>query len=148
MARVKGGKISAKRRRNILSQVKGYRFARSKKERAAKEAIFHAGKYAFAHRRDKKNDFKRLWNVRINAGLQGLVKQVSEGKRALRGLFFRFGGQQCGWYFYSALFAKLNEACERNCRDNEGCFFPLAHVDLPWCVFCLEPRMGKKVTTG
>ena len=29
----------------------------------------HAGKYAFAHRRDKKNDFRRLWNVRINAGL-------------------------------------------------------------------------------
>lgn len=69
MARVKGGKISAKRRRNTLKQVKGYRFARSKKERAAKEAIFHAGKYAFAHRRDKKNDFRRLWNVRINAAL-------------------------------------------------------------------------------
>ena len=72
MARVKGGKISAKRRRNVLKQVKGYRFARSKKERAAKEAIFHSGKYAFAHRRDKKNDFKRLWHVRINAGLQTL----------------------------------------------------------------------------
>ena len=69
MARVKGGKISAKRRRNVLKQVKGYRFARSKKERAAREAIVHAGKYAFAHRRDKKNDFRRLWNVRINAGL-------------------------------------------------------------------------------
>lgn len=69
MARVKGGKISAKRRRNVLAQVKGYRFGRSKKERMAKEAIFHAGKYAFAHRRDKKNDFRRLWNVRINAGL-------------------------------------------------------------------------------
>ncbi|MDP4020652.1 MAG: 50S ribosomal protein L20 [Candidatus Adlerbacteria bacterium] len=77
MARVKGGKISAKRRRNILSQVKGYRFARSKKERAAKEAIFHAGKYAFAHRRDKKNDFKRLWNVRINAGLDVLGGTLS-----------------------------------------------------------------------
>lgn len=69
MARVKGGKTSLKRRRNVLKMVKGYRFARSKKERAAKEAIFHAGKYAFAHRRDKKNDFKRVWNVRINAGL-------------------------------------------------------------------------------
>lgn len=77
MARVKGGKISAKRRRNVLKQVKGYRFARSKKERAAKEAIFHAGKYAFAHRRDKKNDFKRLWNVRINAGLDTLGSTLS-----------------------------------------------------------------------
>lgn len=48
---------------------KGYRFGRSKKERAAREAIVHAGKYAFAHRRDKKNDFRKLWNVRIGAGL-------------------------------------------------------------------------------
>lgn len=71
MARVKGGKHSIKRRRKTLSMTKGYRFSRSKKERAAKEAIFHAGKYAFAHRKDKKNDFRRLWNVRINAGLQG-----------------------------------------------------------------------------
>ena len=69
MARVKGGKISAKRRRNVLKQVKGYRFARSKKERAAKEAIFHAG--------NKKNDFKRLWNVRINAGLDTLGGALS-----------------------------------------------------------------------
>lgn len=69
MARVKGGKHSIKRRRKVLGMTKGYRFARSKKERAAREAIVHAGKYAFAHRRDKKNDFRRLWNVRINAGL-------------------------------------------------------------------------------
>ena len=60
--------------------VKGYRFARSKKERAAKEAIFHAGKYAFAHRRDKKNDFRRLWNVRINAGLDTLKVTGKNGK--------------------------------------------------------------------
>lgn len=76
MARVKGGVTSLKRRRNVLKMVKGYRFGRSKKERAAREAIFHAGKYAFAHRRDKKNDFRRLWNVRINAGLD----QIGDGK--------------------------------------------------------------------
>jgi large subunit ribosomal protein L20 len=69
MARVKGGTHSIKRRRKVLGMTKGYRFSRSKKERAAREAIVHAGKYAFAHRRDKKNDFRRLWNVRINAGL-------------------------------------------------------------------------------
>ena len=76
MARVKGGVHSAKRRRNILKTTKGYRHARSKKERAAREAMVHAGKYAFAHRRDKKNDFRMLWNVRINAGLDG----VGDGK--------------------------------------------------------------------
>jgi large subunit ribosomal protein L20 len=69
MARIKGGVTAAKRRRGILKMTKGYRFGRSTKVKQAKEAIFHAGKYAFAHRRDKKNDFRKLWNVRINAGL-------------------------------------------------------------------------------
>ncbi len=80
MARVKGGKTSNKRRKNILAQAKGYRFGRSTKKRMAKEAIFHAGKYAFAHRRDKKNDFRRLWNVRLNAGLRGISSDFSYSK--------------------------------------------------------------------
>lgn len=69
MTRVKKGVNALKHRRNVLKQVKGYRFSRSKKERAAMEAIFHAGSYAFAHRRDKKGDFRNLWNVRINGAL-------------------------------------------------------------------------------
>ncbi len=72
MARVKRGTTSLKRRRNILKQTKGYRFGRSKKERQAREAIAHAGTHAFAHRRDKKNDFRRLWNIRINAAVRAL----------------------------------------------------------------------------
>ena len=70
MPRVKRGTIGIKRRRNILRKVKGYRFGRSKKEGAAREALVHAGKYAFAHRRDKKNDFRRLWQVVIGAALK------------------------------------------------------------------------------
>ena len=62
--------MAQKRRRNILSQVKGYRFDRSKKKRAAREAIFHAQTHAFDHRKDKKGDFRRLWITRINAALQ------------------------------------------------------------------------------
>lgn len=64
--------MAQKRRRNILDQVKGYRLQRSKKKRVAKEAIYHAQLHAFAHRKDKKNDFRRLWTVRINAALQAL----------------------------------------------------------------------------
>ncbi len=81
MARVKKGVNALKTRRNILSQVKGYRFGRSKKERQAYEAISHAGAYAFAHRRDKKGDFRRLWNVRLNAALEknGLSYSVFMG---------------------------------------------------------------------
>src|SRR6187551_2727338 len=69
MARVKKGVNALKTRRNILKQVKGYRFGRGTKERQAYEAISHAGAYAFAHRRDKKGEARRLWNVRINAAL-------------------------------------------------------------------------------
>ena len=70
MTRVKRGTIANKRRKNILSQVKGYRFGRSTKEAQAKEAIAHAGTYAFAHRRDKKSDARKLWNVKINAAVR------------------------------------------------------------------------------
>ncbi|MES2007231.1 MAG: 50S ribosomal protein L20 [Patescibacteria group bacterium] len=80
MARVKGGKTSAKTRRNVLKMVKGYRFGRSTKEKQAREAIAHAGKHAFAHRRDKKNDYRRLWNVRINAGLDQVSQTLSYSK--------------------------------------------------------------------
>ena len=59
--------MKTKHRRNILAQTKGYRFDRSKKERVAKEAIKHAGIYAFLHRRAKKRDFRQLWTLRINA---------------------------------------------------------------------------------
>lgn len=70
MPRVKGGLISAKRRRNVLKRAKGYRHGRSTKERQAKESLVHAGKNAFAHRRDKKNDFRQLWIVRLNAAVR------------------------------------------------------------------------------
>lgn len=62
--------MAQKRRRKILSQVKGYRLGRSKKKRMAIEAIHHAHLHAFAHRKDKKNDFRRLWTTRLNAGLK------------------------------------------------------------------------------
>lgn len=70
MSRVKGGVIAAKRRRNVLKRAKGYAHARSKKERFAKEALVHAGKYQFADRRQKKNDFRQLWIVRLNAAVR------------------------------------------------------------------------------
>ncbi len=67
MPRVKRGVIGNKRRKNVLRAAKGYRFGRSTKEREARVALLHAGAHAFAHRRDKKNDFRRLWQIKINA---------------------------------------------------------------------------------
>ncbi|HEY4519845.1 MAG TPA: 50S ribosomal protein L20 [Candidatus Paceibacterota bacterium] len=70
MSRVKRGVMKNKRRKNILSQVKGYRFGRSKKERVAHEAIRHAGVHAFRHRKTKKREARRLWTLRINAAVR------------------------------------------------------------------------------
>ena len=67
MARVKRGTIANKRRRNVLKQVKGYRFGRSTKERMAHDAIFHAGTSAFRDRKRKKRLARQLWSIRINA---------------------------------------------------------------------------------
>src|SRR3989344_2392869 len=72
MARVKRGVQKTKRRKNVLAQTKGYRFARSKKERTAREAIFHAGSYAFRDRKAKKREFRNLWTLRINAAARPL----------------------------------------------------------------------------
>jgi len=70
MTRVKKGVNALKSRKNILAKVKGYRHGRGTKERQANEAIFHAGTYSFDHRKDKKGDFRRLWNVRMSALLK------------------------------------------------------------------------------
>lgn len=68
MTRVKKGVHALKRRRSVLKQTKGFRHGRSTKERQAKEALLHAGNYAFAHRKDKKSHNRKLWNIKINAG--------------------------------------------------------------------------------
>ncbi len=70
MARIKGGMTALKRKRNILARAKGYRSNRSTKIKFAHEALMRAGRYAFAHRRDKKTSFRQLWIVRLNAAVR------------------------------------------------------------------------------
>ncbi len=67
MVRIKRSVNSKKSRRKVLKQAKGYTGARSKRLRAAKEQVMHAGADAFTHRKDKKADFRKLWIARINA---------------------------------------------------------------------------------
>ncbi|MEK7634446.1 MAG: 50S ribosomal protein L20 [Patescibacteria group bacterium] len=75
MTRVKRGKIATKKRREILKHTKGFRWGRKSKERAAKEALLHAWSHAFRGRKEKKRDYRALWQVQINAGarLAGLT---------------------------------------------------------------------------
>ena len=84
MVRVKRGTTKLKRRKKILSQTKGYRFGRSTKKRQANEAIVHAGNYAFAHRKDKKSDRRRLWQIKINAAVRGFGLSYSVFINALK----------------------------------------------------------------
>lgn len=70
MARVKGGVMAHKRRTNILKRAAGWRYGRSTKIKQAHEGLMKAGRYAFAHRRDKKNDFRSLWIMRLNAAIR------------------------------------------------------------------------------
>ncbi|MFH1402151.1 MAG: 50S ribosomal protein L20 [Patescibacteria group bacterium] len=78
MTRVKRGTTSLKRRRKVLKLAKGYRYGLSTKERQAKMAVIHAAMHAFRHRRRKKGDFRRLWQVRISAVVQGLGLSYSK----------------------------------------------------------------------
>jgi len=70
MPRVKRGTSANKKREKLLKTTKGYRWGRKKKERAAKEAVLHAWSRAFQGRKEKKRVFRRLWTVKINAGVR------------------------------------------------------------------------------
>ncbi len=72
MTRVKRGKIAHKRRKHLLKYAKGFRWGRKTKYRAAKEAIYHAWEYAYRDRKVKKRDFRRLWQIQINAACREL----------------------------------------------------------------------------
>jgi len=67
MVRVKRGKIATKKREKLLRRVKGFYSGRNTKERAAKEALLHAGAHAFADRKKKKRVNRQVWQIKINA---------------------------------------------------------------------------------
>lgn len=69
MTRVKGGTTTSRRHKKILKEARGYRGARHKQYKRAKEAVLHAGQYAFAGRRLRRRDMRTLWIQRINAAL-------------------------------------------------------------------------------
>lgn len=78
MARVKGG-VNAKRKHNkVLSQAKGYKGARSKQYRVAKQSVMRAMANAYRGRKERKRQFRSLWITRINAGarINGLSYSV------------------------------------------------------------------------
>ena len=67
MARVKGGTNSKKRHNRDLKLAKGYRGAKSKQFKTAKQAVMKSFDYAYVGRKLRKREFRRLWITRINA---------------------------------------------------------------------------------
>ncbi|MHC4342840.1 MAG: 50S ribosomal protein L20 [Planctomycetota bacterium] len=76
--RVKPAVAKHRRLRRILKQVKGYRGARRRRIKLAKEAILRAGANAYVGRRLKKRQFRRLWIVRLNAASRARGLRYSE----------------------------------------------------------------------
>lgn len=70
MTRIKGGKLHAKRRRNILKRTKGFKWGRKNKIKLAKIADKKAGQYAYNDRKVKKRTNRGLWLIRINAAIR------------------------------------------------------------------------------
>src|SRR3982750_3646653 len=82
MSRVKRGTVSRRKHKKLLTLNKGYRGTKSKLIRVAHEAALHAGEYAFAGRKNKKRNFRRLWITRIGeaAKAQGISYSVFVSK--------------------------------------------------------------------
>ena len=70
MARIKGAMMTRKRRNKTLKLAKGYYGSKSKHFKMAKQQVMKSGNYAFAGRKQKKRDFRRLWITRISAAVK------------------------------------------------------------------------------
>lgn len=84
MTRVKPGVQTRKRHKKVLKMAKGYWMSRRKQFKKAKEATLHAGEYAFAGRKRKKRDFRRLWITRLNAAVRELGLKYSQFIKSLK----------------------------------------------------------------
>ncbi len=67
MTRIKRGVTKHRRHKNVLAMTKGHGTVRHKLYRRAHESMIHALRYQWEHRRDKKGQMRRLWNIRIGA---------------------------------------------------------------------------------
>jgi len=76
--RVKTGTIRRKRHQKVLKHTKGFRMTRGRLYKVSKEADLHAGQYAYAGRKLRKRDLRRLWITRINAALT--LRELSYSK--------------------------------------------------------------------
>jgi large subunit ribosomal protein L20 len=87
MVRIKGGVKTRAKHKKVLKLAKGYWMTRHKQFKKAKEAVLHAGEYAFKGRKLRKRDFRQLWIIRMNAAVRNLgikysvfIKKLKDNK--------------------------------------------------------------------
>lgn len=85
MARVKRGTVSKRKHKKVLELAKGYRGGRSKLIREAKSSVLHAGEYAFAGRKLRKRDMRKLWIVQLGNAVRNEGLSYSRFMAALKG---------------------------------------------------------------
>ena len=100
MARIKGGLGAKKRHNRVLKLAKGYRGARSKQYRVAKQSVMRALTSSYAGRKQRKRQFRQLWIARINAAAR------------MNGL--SYSSQRCGWLRNSGRAGKGQAGVSRN----------------------------------
>jgi large subunit ribosomal protein L20 len=84
MTRVKRSVTKRRRHKKILKMTKGHQGVRHTLYRRAHESLIHALQYSYAHRREKKGDMRRLWNLRIGAGARANGLSYSRLMHGLR----------------------------------------------------------------
>jgi len=78
MTRVKKGAAAHKHRKHLLKHAKGFKYGRKSKYKLAKDALRHAWTYSYRDRKVKKRDFRKLWQLQINAACRELGLNYSK----------------------------------------------------------------------
>ena len=124
MARIKGGLNAKKKHNRVLKLAKGYRGARSKQYRVAKQSVMRALTSSYAGRKQKKRQFRQLWIARINAAarMNGLSYRGARSKQyrvakqsVMRALASSYAGRkQKKRQFRQLWIARINAAARMN----------------------------------
>ncbi|WP_250228556.1 50S ribosomal protein L20 [Anaeropeptidivorans aminofermentans] len=118
MARIKGGLNAKKRHKKVLKLAKGYRGARSKQYRVAKQSVMRALASSFAGRKQTKRDYRKLWITRINAAARSNGISYSRMMSGLRKAGIDINRKMLADLAVTdaAAFTKLVDAAKANCN--------------------------------
>ena len=115
MTRITRGVTRHRRHKKLLKQTKGHKGVRHSLYRRAHESLIHALQYSYAHRKEKKGDMRRLWNIRINAGARSNGISYS---RLIHGL--KLGGVQINRKMLADLAIRDPQAFEQIVQQAKG----------------------------